>query len=264
MKLGLVVHRGREEAAAFADELTSLAERLGLEAVVEAEGGSGPGEPVDLLVAVGGDGTMLDTVRHALALDVPVIGFNLGTIGFLAAAEREDAPQVMAALASGDYRVVERSTVQADIPGGSDVGLNDVVVEKIDSQRLVELDLEVDGHHFLRYRADGVVFSTPTGSTAYGFSAGGPLMDPRMEALLVTPVAAHSLFGRTVVVPADSEIRCRVARNRPVQVSVDGRVIGTLSQDDEVGIRRGPRPVRFVEVEPVPFTTQVRRKFGLG
>jgi NAD+ kinase len=264
VKLGLVVHRGREEAVAFAGELISAAERLGLDAVVEAEGGSGPGEPVDLLVAVGGDGTMLDTVRHALALDVPVIGFNLGTIGFLAAAEREDASQVMAALASGDYRVVERSTVQADMPGGSDVGLNDVVVEKIDSQRLVELDLEVDGHHFLRYRADGVVFSTPTGSTAYGFSAGGPLMDPRMEALLVTPVAAHSLFGRTVVVPAGSEIRCRVARNRPVQVSVDGRVIGTLSEGDGVTIRRGPRPVRFVEVEPVPFTTQVRRKFGLG
>lgn len=264
MRLGLVVHRASPAAAGFARDLAERARGMGFEVAVEAEGGDGPGGPVDLLVAVGGDGTVLDTVRHALARDVPLIGFNLGTIGFLTTAEPDEAGRVLEAIRDGRYRVVERLTLEAEVPGAAAVGLNDAVVEKIDSQRLVELDLEVDGHHFVRYRADGVVVATPTGSTAYGFSAGGPLVDPRVEGLLVTPVAAHSLFGRAVMVPVGSLIRCTVVRDRPVQVSVDGRVIGVLNEGDAVQVRSGPSPVRFAEVDEVPFTTQVRRKFGLA
>lgn len=263
MRLGLIVHRTSDSAAGFARELAATARGMGMEVLVEPEGGSGPDEPVDVLVAVGGDGTVLDAVRHAMSHGVPVIGFNLGTIGFLTTAEPDHATQVLEALREGRYRTVERLTLHAEVPGVVEEGLNDAVVEKIDSQRIVELDLEVDGHHFTRYRADGVVVATPTGSTAYAFSAGGPLVDPRVQGLIVAPVASHSLFGRSVMVPADSVIRCTVVRDRPVQVSVDGRVIGVLGEGGVVEVRRGTSPVTFLEVEDVPFTAQVRRKFGL-
>jgi NAD+ kinase len=258
MRLGLVVNTGRAAAAELADKLIERASTLGL--VI------GPlADEVDCVVAIGGDGTVLQAARIAHRRDVPLVGFNMGTIGFLAEVEPENLDSALQRLAAREYRLEDRLTLRATLESGaSEVGLNDVVVEKIESQRLVVLAVQVDGEDFLTHRADGVVVATSTGSTAYAFSAGGPLVDPALDTLLFTPVAPHSLFNRTLVLPPDVTITIRVAADRPVRISVDGFEIGEVEEGGIVTITRGERPIRFVRFDTEGFPARVTRKFGLA
>jgi NAD+ kinase len=220
-------------------------------------------EAPDVVVAVGGDGTMLAATQQALAHDVPIIGFNLGTMGFLAEAETDELHEVVKRLLEGDFELAERMTVTATVDGVSSSGVNDVVVEKVDSQRLIHLDVAVDGDRFLTYRADGLIVATPTGSTGYSFSARGPLVDPRLSALILAPVAAHSLFDRTLVLPAETKLSITVRQDRPVKVTVDKMDMGHLSAGRRVEIERGARPALFVKLHSRPFTRLITEKFGL-
>ena len=265
MKIGVVPNRVRTRALEFTERLVVEARRRGWEVWVDGKNGVdlSPDLPLDMVIATGGDGTMLRAVSLALAARRPVLGFNLGTLGFLAEGDPAHLAQTLDLVEEGRYRLVPRMTVMAELNGLTDVGVNDVVVEKIDSQRLIELEVEIDSEPMPSYRADGVVISTPTGSTAYSFSAGGPLLDTRVDALVMTPVAPHSLFSRALVLSPDSVIRFRVARDRGVQVSVDGRNTASLGMGDEVVVRRGPRPVMFVAFEQIAFSTVVIERFGL-
>ena len=265
MRIGVVPNRVRKRALDFTDQLVAEARRRGWQVWVDGQEGKdlAPDLHLDILIATGGDGTMLRTVKLGLEADRPVLGFNLGTIGFLAAADPHLMVETLDLLENGNYRLIPRMTVIAELNGLTDVGVNDVVVEKIDSQRLVELEVEVDSEPMISYRADGLVISTPTGSTAYSFSAGGPLLDNRVDALVMTPVAPHSLFSRSLVLSPDSVIRCRVTRDRPVQVSVDGRNTASLGMGDEVVVRRGPRPAMFVALKEMGFAAMVTERFGL-
>lgn len=256
MRFSLEVRAGRPAAESFASSLRDLIRESGGK-VVEAE------EEPDVVVAVGGDGTMLAAVRRALIWDVPVLGFNLGTLGFLAEAEPEEAKQAVHRLIAGDFGTQSRMTVMARAGSVSATGVNDVVVEKVDSTRLVGLDVNVDGTHFATYQADGLVIATPTGSTAYSFSAGGPLIDPGVDALVMTPVAAHSLFDRSIVLPSDVEITLTVSRDRLVKATVDKVGLKQLGHEETVVITRGERPARFVMFGDRPFTGVIRGKFGL-
>jgi len=257
VRFSLHIRGGRPATSQFADRLADE---------IAATGGSlaeDPGEPPDMVLAVGGDGTMLGAVQQAVELDVPVLGFNLGTLGFLTEAEPDDLSDVIKRLTTGDFEVVERLTVAASIDGVSGVGINDVVVEKIDSTRLVSLTVVIDGTEFATYRADGLIVATPTGSTAYSFSAGGPVVDPHVEALVLTPVASHSLFDRPLVLPADSDIAVTVRRDRQVRVNVDKTDLGQLREGQTVRIGKGERPARFVTFGSRTFAGLVREKFGL-
>lgn len=257
MKISLRVRSGRPSATRFAAELQETIEEAG------GEIATAPTERPDMVLAVGGDGTMLGAARSALEWDVPVLGFNLGTLGFLARAEPEDMATVVRRLLAGEFEVEERLTVSAGIDAASADGVNDVVVEKIDSTRLVSLEVQVDDMLFTTYRADGLIVATPTGSTAYSFSAGGPVIDPDVRALVLTPVAAHSLFDRPIVLPADSRITVTVRGDRPVRVNVDKASLGNLGDGASVVISAGSRPSRFVTFGPVRFPGLVREKFGL-
>jgi NAD+ kinase len=257
LKFDLHIRAGRPEISDFVGRLIAL---------IEDHGGSvvdGPDVTPDMVLAVGGDGTMLGAVYRAVKWDVPVLGFNLGTLGFLTEAEPGDVEGVVARLFSGDYEVDDRLTVSATAAGKTVDGVNDVVVEKIDSTRLVNLEVVIDGSAFATYRADGLIIATPTGSTAYSFSAGGPIVDPTVDALVLTPVAAHSLFDRPIVLPADAEITVTVRRDRPVRVNVDKEVLGHIGDGDQVSIGRGSRPARFVTFGTTRFPGLVRNKFGL-
>lgn len=258
MRFALEVRAGTEATEAFSKRLAESIESQGGEVVSDVET-----EP-DMVLAVGGDGTMLAAVRKSLVWDVPVLGFNLGTLGFLASAEPADLDVVVKALVAGDFETEERTTVSATIGSTTSVGINDVVVEKIDSTRLVSLDVVIDGTAFVTYRADGLIVATPTGSTAYAFSAGGPLVDPRVDALVMTPVASHSLFDRAMVIPGSSTIDVTVSRDRQVNVNVDKSDLGELSEGETVRIRRGDVPARFVRLQPRSFAALVREKFGLS
>ena len=151
----------------------------------------------------------------------------------------------------------------ASIGGVTAVGVNDVVVEKIDSTRLVSLSVVIDGTEFATYRADGLIIATPTGSTAYSFSAGGPVVDPHVEALVLTPVASHSLFDRPIVLPAAAKIDVTVRRDRLVRVNVDKTDLGQIGESETVRIVRGDRPAQFVTFSSSTFPGLVRQKFGL-
>jgi NAD+ kinase len=258
VRFALEVRHGRSEIEEFSERLIAAIDRSGGEVLSDEDS-----EP-DMVLAVGGDGTMLAAVHRSLAWDVPVLGFNLGTLGFLTAAEPDDLEKVVERLIVGDYETQERTTVRAAIGESSAVGINDVVVEKIDSTRLISLDVNIDGEHFFNYRADGLIIATPTGSTAYSFSAGGPLVDPEVGGLVLTPVASHSLFDRALVIPDTSEIDIGVSRDRSVRVNVDKGSLGVLEEGDSVNIRRGGLPARFVTLDPVSFAGLVRDKFGLS
>ena len=238
----------------------------GLIAEIDDAGGAVVEDPEvapDLVLAVGGDGTMLGAVQRAVAWDVPVLGFNLGTLGFLTEAEPKDLSQVVSRLMAGDFDVENRLTVAAAIGGVRAIGVNDVVVEKVDSTRLVSLTVFVDGTEFATYRADGLIVATPTGSTAYSFSAGGPVVDPKVDALVLTPVASHSLFDRPLVLPSDAHIEVTVFRDRLVKVNVDKTDLGEIGEGETVEIVKGDRPARFVTFGTTTFPGLVRQKFGL-
>lgn len=269
MRVGLVVHDARPEVIGFARNFLDVARKAGIEVVaddlvVEAVDREGlrSGTP-DVVVAVGGDGTMLAAVQVAIAHDAPVFGFNLGTIGFLTEVEPADLQPVVESLAAADYTTVPRMAITASLNGVSATGLNDVVVEKIDTLRLVYLEVEVDGEPFTTYRADGLIAATPTGSTAYSFSAGGPLVDHSIESILLTPVASHSLFARTVVFSPDARIRVTIRRGRPARASVDKVPLGEAGDGDVVEIRAASEPIRFVRFGPASFARAVTEKFRL-
>jgi NAD+ kinase len=257
VKFSLHVRGGRPATQEFADHLGEEIESAGGAVVADPE------EVPDMILAVGGDGTMLAAVQTAVAFDVPVLGFNLGTLGFLTEAEPDDVAAVVKRLVTGEFDVQTRLTVSAAIGGVSAVGVNDVVVEKVDSTRLVSLTVVIDGTEFATYRADGLIIATPTGSTAYSFSAGGPVVDPGVDALVLTPVASHSLFDRPLVLPADAEIAVTARTDRLVRVNVDKTDLGQISEGETVDIRRGERPARFVTFGSLTFPGLVREKFGL-
>jgi NAD+ kinase len=257
--IGLVIS-GNGEAIEYAARFIEAARGHGMSARPVADA-----RAIDLVVAVGGDGTVLEAAHVAVGLGVPIVGVNLGTIGFLAEAEPEELEETVAALAGGAYRIEDRNTIEVTLPDGSTgLGINDIVVEKIDSQRLVVLDVDVDGESFLRHRADGLVVATSTGSTAYSFSAGGPLLDPQVAAILITPVAPHSLFDRSLVIPSDSVVTITVADDRSVRVSADGRELGMMGEGDRAVIGPGPTPARFIRMRQEGFPGRITRKFRLG
>ncbi|HKX74683.1 MAG TPA: NAD(+)/NADH kinase [Acidimicrobiia bacterium] len=268
--LGLVVHARRQQPRDFAAKFYGAALGRGFAIVGDSTTAEIVGHPVDngeadVWVAIGGDGTVLAATQRALLTDVPVLAFNMGTIGFLAEAETDDLDLVLEALAIGEMEERRRMTIRAQLPSRQIFsGINDIVVEKIHSQRLVSLAVTIDGELFLTYRADGLVAATSTGSTAYSFSAGGPLVDPSLDTLLLTPVAPHSLFARTLVLDPDSRMEITVQTDRPVRVSVDGIEVGSLAEGEVVEVARGERPARFLTLNGRSFASTVKSKFRLG
>lgn len=273
MKIAVVVHHKLKRAHEIARLLIDRARRSGIEVVGDERAADtldikatdfGESAAVDMVAAVGGDGTVLRAVQHALSIDVPIFGVNLGRIGFLADVEPGEVESMVRQLETGTWVEVERMAIEASIESvGSRVGINDVVVEKMMSQRLVSIDVAVDDEPFLTYHADGLVFSTPVGSTAYSLSAGGPLVHPEVESITLTPVAHHSLFSSAIVLPANVELRCTVAREWPVGVNVDGHELGSAAEGEDIVIRRAVRDVRFVDYSRRSYPRLVTEKLKL-
>jgi NAD+ kinase len=273
MTIALVLHPTRKEAAEIGSRALEAAERHGIGVTVDpVDAGRVAGATVaedgadgaDLILAVGGDGTVLEAVRRGIAADVPILGVNVGRIGFLTEVEPDRVDQAVDAFAAGDYHLSSRMTLSSKAPDGStDVGLNDTVLEKIVSQHVVDLAVAVGDERLVEYRADGVVVATPTGSTAYTFSAGGPLVHPELEALIVTAIAPHTLFGRPLVLSPDAELLLTVRGERPGRVNVDGREQGVVEPGEQVMVRRHATPARLVHLTSRSFTATVRQKFRL-
>jgi NAD+ kinase len=226
---------------------------------------------IDVALVFGGDGTFLRAAYLTRDGGVPLLGFNLGRLGFLSECELPEVPEALDRLIAGDYHVEDRMTLTVrvlDADGhqlAESWALNDASVERRDPQRLIVLDVAIGSTALTRIPADALICASPTGSTAYAFSAGGPILSPQLEALVLTPVAPHTLFNRTIVVDPDDVICIRPGANQnPCVVSLDGRESLAVPPHGEVRVTRGHVPVRMIRLRPFDFYDLIREKFGLG
>jgi len=274
-RVGICVKPDQPQLADLVRSLEKWLVERGLEAFPDPESGrwtDAPGQPrgelagrVDLVVVLGGDGTLLAVARAVGDRDVPILGVNLGTLGFLAEIAREELFPRLEAVLAGRLRSEER--MRLDVAVGRDgaslgryLALNDAVISNTALSRLVRLETRADGAEVTTYHADGLIVATPTGSTAYSLSAGGPLVYPTMQALVLTPISAHTLTHRPLVLPPTCEVQVRVrdARGGTVHLTVDGQVGRELVTDDLVTVRRASRPTRLL-VDPARSRFEVMR-----
>jgi NAD+ kinase len=219
---------------------------------------------LDVAVSLGGDGTMLRTVEQVSDQQVPVIGVNLGHLGYLTEVDPAKLTVALNRFLAGSYQVSERMRLVVETEHGRWPALNEAVLGKTPSGQIVHVDVLIDGAPFTTYHADGLIVATPTGSTAYAWSAGGPLISPDHAALLLAPVAPHMLFDRALVLPPTTTVRLEVTGDRPAALSIDGRNVGELGNGDIITCTRSPFPARFVTFDPTSFLDIVKAKFGLG
>ena len=261
--------RRLQDAGVHVRALAEEVSDLGLSGIELCDAGAGSAADAELVLVLGGDGSILRAAELARAAAVPLLGVNLGRVGFLAEAESEDLDHTLDRVLDRDYTVEERLTLDVSVVEDGAVvhtgwALNECSVEKAARERMLELVVEVDGRPLSRWGCDGVVAATPTGSTAYAFSAGGPVVWPTVEALLVVPISAHALFSRPMVAAPDSVIAFEVLPSGTTAViACDGRRTRSIAHGARVEIRRGADPVLLARTQDKPFTDTLVRKFHL-
>ena len=223
-------------------------------------------EQVDLLVSLGGDGTMLRAMRLADGHRAPVLGVNLGRLGFLAEIDTPELGEALSAIDEHRFVVESRAGVQAGFAGVVTTAFNDIALVRIPGRGgSAVVELEVEGHRFLRYAADAVVVATPTGSTAYSFSAGGPIVSPRAEGLLVIPSAPHSAFNRALFLSPGEKLALHVlASSAELAVEADGRMVGTVGPGDDLDVTLVPAAANVVRRGRTTFYQRAQRRLGLA
>ena len=225
---------------------------------------------LELVIVLGGDGTILRAAEVVRGCSAPLLGINLGHVGFLAESERDDLGEAVRRALLRDYLVEERMALSVRVKLGEEViyetwALNEATVEKASRERMLEVVVEVDGRPLSSFGCDGIVMSTPTGSTAYAFSAGGPIVWPSLDALLLVPLSAHALFARPLVVGPDSSLAVEVLAHYggAAVLCADGRRVHDLPAGSRVIVRRSPVPVRLARLHSGPFTDRLVNKFNL-
>ena len=279
MRVGVIGHTGYDDLPAILDGLLRLAPELGLDLEFEPEmhevanGGEPLADPrsIDALITLGGDGTLLRGARLLGGAPVPILGINLGRLGFLTTCGTDEIGQAVRTLASGSYVAESRMALRATAVDGEGVNrqewraLNDFVVHKGGFARVVRVGLSVDGDSIGTYAADGVIISTPTGSTAYSLSAGGPVVVPTVESILLTPISAHSLGVRPLVVSPDAEVVIDTTQSsEALMVTVDGQVGTELIPGEKLVVRRAESPVLIIRQPGNSFFERMRVKLGWG
>jgi NAD+ kinase len=282
----LVTHTGRGDAVASAREVAAQFGAAGIGVrTLESEAGDldlascgvnahiVPGDKAaadgaEVVLVLGGDGTLLRAAEFAHPARVPLLGVNLGHVGFLAETERDDLARSVQRILDRDYDVEERLTLDVQVWTGnehlSEWALNEVSVEKAARERMLQVIVEVDGRPLSRWGGDGVVCATPTGSTAYAWSAGGPVVWPNVEALLLVPISAHALFARALVATPTSVLAVELLPDGSGGVLwADGRRTLSLEGGARIEVRRNTNPVRFVRLSSRPFTDRLVAKFAL-
>jgi NAD+ kinase len=278
-RLGVVGHRGYADVPAVTRRLVELAPRMGIELALHEElHDLGPRHarldddtPLDALLSLGGDGTLLRAARLLDGRGVPILGVNLGRLGFLTSCGAEELETALRRLAAGDYQAERRMALHARAVGARGEermtwrSLNDVVLHKGGFARVVRFAVWADDELVATYGADGVVVSTPTGSTAYSLSAGGPVVVPTVESIVITPVSPHTLAVRPLVLPATAEVRVQGEDGvAELLVTIDGQVGTMFGQSETLVVRRAHRPVHVVRLPGATFFARLRTKLGWG
>lgn len=268
----VVAHRTRPEAVQARELVLRELADAGVEPVLatdESTAGSLP--EFEMAIVLGGDGTILRAAELTRERGVPMLGVNLGHIGFLAEIEPDNVPAAVQRLTSGDFEVEERSTLEVRVlaPDGmrsASWALNEATMEKTDAATMIEIIVEVDGRPLSSFGTDGLVLATPTGSTAHAFSGGGPVVWPDVDGLIVVPLAAHALFARPLVVGRSSTVAVEVLGRSASDAMLvcDGRRRIAMPAGSRLEVRRSDLPVRLARLSPAPFTWRLVSKFGLS
>ena len=279
--VGLVPHRERESARVWARRAAEWFGAAGVAVRVPKEEARAIGTPelgvapdefldgLDLVVSLGGDGTMLHAVDLVYPAPVPILGVNVGQLGYLTDVEPEELGPSMPRLLAGDFAVLQRMVLAVVVESsgsaaGSWFALNEAALEKKRSGHLIRLDVSINGSAFTTYAADGVIVATPTGTTAYSFSVRGPIASPALRCLVLTPVSPHMLFDRSLVLADREELGFVVCGERGnVVLTVDGRELGELVPGDEVAIGAADEPLRLASLRPRDFHQVLKAKFDL-
>lgn len=272
--VGLVLHPRRDSRSAMETiaewvrgrhaTLIGLADEVGRTAGASPVTAAELAERSDLVVSLGGDGTMLRSMRLVSGARAPVLGVNLGRLGFLAEIDVPQLPEALSAIDEHRFTVEPRSAVQASFAGCAALAFNEVALVRRSGEGLAEFALVVEGHPFVRYAGDALIVATPTGSTAYSFSAGGPIVSPRRQGLVVTPVAPHSAFNRSLVLSESERVALRVLPDSGgLAVEADGAVIGELAPGAVVDAAARPAAATVVRLGYTTFYQRAQRKLRL-
>ena len=281
-RIGVAVKPKKAEAEPILRELVGWLRRRGLEVLLDPEAatacpGCGSGltraevvAGADLVVVLGGDGTILSIARLMESQEVPILGVNLGSLGFLSEVALAELFPTLDLVLKGEFAVSRRLTLTAQVRrGGKLVGthtaLNDVVITKSAPSRIVELEAVVNGEYVTTYRADGLIVATPTGSTAYCLSAGGPILYPTLPALVVIPICPHTLTNRPLVLPDSARIEVvQRSAGEDVHLTVDGQVDVALQHQDTVAVERSPHSITLVKSPKLNYFELIRTKLRWG
>jgi NAD+ kinase len=279
MRIGVVGHRGYSELQEILLVLFRIAPSLGATLLFEQElfEVAGAGEllsspnDADVLLSLGGDGTLLRAARFLAGAPVPILGVNLGRLGFLTSCGSMDFEQALRAVIAGRYEAEERMVLHASAVNASGIqqeewrALNDFVMHKGGFARMLTMQVHVNGEPLGAYNADGIVISSPTGSTAYSLSAGGPLVIPTLDAIIITPISPHALAIRPIVLPPNVEVTLQALEGPDeILVTVDGQVGAQFARGDKLVVRRAERAVHIVRFPGTSFFERLRVKLGWG
>ena len=261
---GLILNGRNEEAVRYGQQAAAFFRQRQI-AAFNPQAEETPDKP-DLIVTFGGDGTLLIGARYAMKYDVPLLGINLGTVGFLTEEDPAHLEEALESICEGKFQTESRSLLRITDrkTGKIHFALNDAVITRGGYARLIRVDASVNGREYGTFTADGIIVATPTGSTGYSLSAGGPIVEPGMNCMLVTPVCAHSTMHCPCVVPETSDIRLLLhpGREQTAVLQIDGMSMGSLSAGDEIHVTGTDRKVRLIRLHSYDFFGLVRRKLN--
>jgi len=263
-RIGLIGNSDKASCAAIIRKAARLIQSTGRKAVVDGDIATLARES-DLLLVFGGDGTMLRAARDIAGSPTPILGINIGGLGFLTAVPSSQLAHALKQIWSGNFKFESRALIEVSgICNGKKIheaALNDIVASRGAGARLITLDVGVDSEPITRYRCDGLIISSPTGSTAYSLAAGGAVVLPTAEVFALTPICPHALSNRSIILPLSSKISVKAISPHPATVlSVDGQIIAELDANDEVTIRRSRRAIRLMHLADNSFLEALRRK----
>ena len=263
-RIGLIGNPEKPDCAGIIRKAARLAEKAGRKVIIDGDATKLARES-DLLLVFGGDGTMLRVARDIAGSSTPMLGVNIGGLGFLTAVPSAELSRALNHIWNGEFSFESRALIEA---GGichgkkiRETALNDVVISRGAVSRLIELDVHVDGELITRYRCDGLIVSSPTGSTAYSLAAGGAVLLPTADVFALTPICPHALSNRSIILPLSSKISVKAINPHPATImSVDGQIFAELDAGDEVTIRRSRRAIRLMHLPGNSFLDALRRK----
>lgn len=267
MKIGLLLKSASKEAEVLAKKVRTFLRHNSC--VVYTITDKLPAQKLDLLVVLGGDGTLLYAASLVGETGVPILGVNLGGLGFLTEVKEEELLFLLGRALREELKTEERMLLKALVGSEKYLALNEVVLGKATYSRMIEIELKVDGYELTRFRGDGIIVSTPTGSTAYGMAAGGPIVDPRISSIILVPLCPHSLTLRPLVVPSSARIslQLKTADTRQAEeiyLTVDGRVGKKISEKEQIKISSAEHPIRLVSSPTMNYYEILRTKLGWG